>query len=195
MRAAGDGDRLYAQGHWGTFRSDDGGDSWTEITEGLPSDFGMVMAAHPSNPDVAYVLPLVGGEFRCPPEAKLRVYRTSDAGKTWEPMTRGLPQQEAYMGIYREGMAVDTMDQRRRLLRHQHGPALRQQGRRRHVAVHQGQPAADQQRQRCRHLSPARSSSLPPAAVQSVVTDVLVTLVLYDLINTLIDSVINEGIG
>jgi len=110
VRAAGEGDRLYAQGHWGTFRSDDGGDSWTEITEGLPSDFGMVMAAHPSNPDVAYVLPLVGGEFRCPPEAKLRVYRTSDAGKTWEPMTRGLPQQEAYMGIYREGMAVDTMD-------------------------------------------------------------------------------------
>jgi hypothetical protein len=110
VHAAGDGDRLYAQGHWGTFRSDDGGDSWTEITEGLPSDFGMVMAAHPHNPDVAYVLPLVGGEFRCPPEAKLRVYRTSDAGKTWEPMTKGLPQQEAYMGIYREGMAVDSMD-------------------------------------------------------------------------------------
>jgi photosystem II stability/assembly factor-like uncharacterized protein len=109
VRAAGDGDRLYAQGHWGTFRSDNGGDSWTEITQGLPSDFGMVMGAHPYNPDVAYTVPLVGGEFRCPPDAALRVYRTSDAGKTWEPMTKGLPQTEAYMGIYREGMAVDTM--------------------------------------------------------------------------------------
>jgi hypothetical protein len=109
VRAGGDGDRLYAQGHWGTFRSDDGGENWTEITEGLPSDFGMVMAAHPHNPDVAYTLPLVGGEFRCPPEAKLRVFRTNNAGATWEPMTKGLPQEEAYMGIYREGMAVDRM--------------------------------------------------------------------------------------
>jgi photosystem II stability/assembly factor-like uncharacterized protein len=110
VRAAGDGQRLYAQGHWGTYRSDDGAQSWVEITEGLPSDFGMVMAAHPHNPDVAYVLPLIGGEFRCPPEAKLRVFRTTNAGKTWDPLGRGLPQEEAYMGIYREGMSVDNLD-------------------------------------------------------------------------------------
>ncbi len=103
-------DRLYAQVHWGTVRSDDGAESWVDITAGLPSDFGMVMAAHPRNADVAYVLPLVSGEFRTPPEGKLRVYRTSDAGASWEPLTKGLPQQDAYMGTYREGMAIDRLD-------------------------------------------------------------------------------------
>jgi hypothetical protein len=103
-------DRLYAQVHWGTVRSDDGGDSWVDITQGLPSDFGMVMAAHPRNADVAYVAPLVGGEFRVPPEGKLRVWRTSDAGASWEPLAKGLPQEAAYMGTYREGMAIDRLD-------------------------------------------------------------------------------------
>ncbi|MPZ50537.1 MAG: exo-alpha-sialidase [Dehalococcoidia bacterium] len=102
--------RLYAQTHWGTYRSDDGAASWTEITEGLPSDFGMQMATHPHNADVAYVLPLQGAEFRGPPEGKLRVYRTSDAGKTWEAMTKGLPQEDAFMGSYREGMTADNLD-------------------------------------------------------------------------------------
>jgi photosystem II stability/assembly factor-like uncharacterized protein len=110
VHAAGDGDRLYAQTHYGTYRSDDGAETWTEITEGLPSDFGMVMAAHPSDPDTAYVVPLQGAEFRCPPDGKLRVYRTTDAGKTWEAMTKGLPQDNAYMGTYREAMSTDTLD-------------------------------------------------------------------------------------
>jgi photosystem II stability/assembly factor-like uncharacterized protein len=106
---AGSNDRLYAQTHWGTYRSDDGAASWTEITEGLPSDFGFQMAAHPANPDVAYVLPLQGAEFRAPPEGKLRVYRTSDAGKSWQAMTKGLPQSDAFMGTYREGMSADNL--------------------------------------------------------------------------------------
>ncbi|MBM3946741.1 MAG: exo-alpha-sialidase, partial [SAR202 cluster bacterium] len=92
VRAAGNRPKLYAQVHWGTFRSDDGAKSWKDITAGLPSDFGMVMAAHPRNSDVAYVLPLQSGEMRTPPEGKLRVYRTENAGKTWEALTKGLPQ-------------------------------------------------------------------------------------------------------
>ncbi len=111
VRAAGDSDRLYAQTHWGTYRSDDGGSNWDDITEGLPSDFGMVMEAHPTDPDTAYVLPLQGAEFRCPPEGKLRVYRTTNAGKSWEALTNGLPQESAFMGTYREAMATDTCDQ------------------------------------------------------------------------------------
>jgi hypothetical protein len=110
VHAGGDNDRLYAQTHWGTYRSDDGATTWADITEGLPADFGMVMAAHPHNPDVAYVLPLQGAEFRGPPEGKLRVYRTSDAGNTWEALTNGLPQEEAFMGTYREAMTTDSLD-------------------------------------------------------------------------------------
>jgi photosystem II stability/assembly factor-like uncharacterized protein len=110
VAAAGDGERLYTQTHYGTYRSDDGAQTWTEITEGLPSDFGMMMAAHPSDPDTAYVLPLQGAEFRCPPEGKLRVYRTADGGKSWEALTKGLPQENAYMGTYREAMGTDTLE-------------------------------------------------------------------------------------
>ncbi|MBM3946740.1 MAG: exo-alpha-sialidase [SAR202 cluster bacterium] len=110
VHAAGSRQRLYAQTHWGAYRGDDGAKSWRDITEGLPSDFGMVMAAHPRDPDVAYVLPLQGAEFRCPPEARLRVYRTQDAGQTWAPLTKGLPQRGAYMGTYREAMMVDALD-------------------------------------------------------------------------------------
>jgi photosystem II stability/assembly factor-like uncharacterized protein len=109
VAAAGEGNRLYTQTHYGTYRSDDGAATWTDITEGLPSDFGMMMAAHPSDPDTAYVLPLQGAEFRCPPEGKLRVYRTTDAGKSWQALTKGLPQDNAYMGTYREAMGTDTL--------------------------------------------------------------------------------------
>lgn len=59
---------------------------------------------------MAYVVPLVSGEFRTPPEGKLRVYRTSDAGCSWEPLTKGLPQRNAYMGTYREGLAIDALE-------------------------------------------------------------------------------------
>jgi photosystem II stability/assembly factor-like uncharacterized protein len=111
VRSAGDGDRLYAQTHYGTYRSDDGASTWTEITEGLPSDFGFVMAAHPTDPDTAFVLPLQGAEFRVPPEGKLKVYRTTDAGRSWQAMSNGLPQKDAYMGTYREAMCTDGFDE------------------------------------------------------------------------------------
>ena len=110
VAAGGSKTRFYAQTHWGTYRSDDAAKTWVDITEGLPSDFGMVMAAHPSDPDTAYVAPLGGGEMRTPPEGKLRVYRTRNAGKKWEVLTKGLPQKEAFMGMYREGMCTDSLD-------------------------------------------------------------------------------------
>ena len=110
MHAAGDNDRLYLQGHTGTYRTDNGGDTWTEITPGLPSEFALAGAAHPHDPDTAYTVPLQSGDLRCPPEFKLRVFRTQDAGKSWHPLTNGLPQEQAYMGVYRDGLSTDRMD-------------------------------------------------------------------------------------
>jgi photosystem II stability/assembly factor-like uncharacterized protein len=54
------------------------------------------------------VIPLQGGEFRCPPKGSLKVYRSTNGGKKWEALTKGLPQQDAFCGIYRESMATDT---------------------------------------------------------------------------------------
>lgn len=111
LPAAGKADRLYLQGHWGTYRSDNGGDDWVEITEGLPSAFALAMTTHPHDRDTAYVVPLRGGEFRAPPEEKLRVFRTRDAGASWEPLTNGLPQEGAFMGVYRDALCNDSLPQ------------------------------------------------------------------------------------
>ena len=107
--APGDNDRLYMQGHWGTYRSDDGAEHWVDITAGLPSEFGLAMTTHPKNAEAMYTMPLVGGNFRCPPEGKLRVFRTQDAGTSWQGMGKGLPQEDAFMGVYRDGMCSDQL--------------------------------------------------------------------------------------
>ena len=103
-----DHDRLYQQNHCGMHRSDDAGRSWTEITEGLPSDFGFAAAAHPHDRDAFYVVPLDGGHGRVVPDGRMAVWRTRDAGGSWEQLTRGLPE-SAYVGVLREGMAIDSL--------------------------------------------------------------------------------------
>ena len=105
-----DHDRLYQQNHCGMHRSDDGGASWQEITEGLPSDFGFAAAAHPHDRDTFYVVPLDAGHGRFMPDGRAAVWRTRDAGAHWERLDRGLPQRHAYLGVLREGMAIDDLD-------------------------------------------------------------------------------------
>ncbi|MGI8735340.1 MAG: WD40/YVTN/BNR-like repeat-containing protein [Pyrinomonadaceae bacterium] len=100
--------RLFLQNHWGLYRSDDGGDSWTDIANGVPSDFGFALEIDHHNPNTAYIIPLESDEFRCTPEAKLRVYKTSNAGESWEPLTTGLPQENAFETVLRDGMSGDT---------------------------------------------------------------------------------------
>jgi photosystem II stability/assembly factor-like uncharacterized protein len=102
-------ERLFLQNHWGLYRSDDWGDSWQDIANGVPSDFGFAMQMHPHDPDTVYIVPLESDEFRCTPEAKLRVYRTRDAGAHWEPLTAGLPQSGAYETVLRDGMSADSL--------------------------------------------------------------------------------------
>lgn len=100
--------RLFLQNHWGLYRSDDWGDAWTDIANGVPSDFGFGMAMHPHDPDTVYIVPMESDEFRCCPEAKLRVYRTRDAGESWEPLTEGLPQEGAYETVLRDALDTDS---------------------------------------------------------------------------------------
>src|SRR6478752_6367261 len=101
---------FFLPNHLGLYRSDDAGNSWKDIANGVPSDFGFCMAAHPHDPDTVYIVPIESDEYRCTPEGKLRVYRTQNAGKSWEPMTRGLPQKDALETILRDSLATDTCD-------------------------------------------------------------------------------------
>lgn len=103
-------ERLFLQNHWGLYRSDDWGDTWQDIANGVPSDFGFSMQMHPHDPDTVYIVPIESDQFRCTPEAKLRVYRTRDAGKSWEPLSKGLPQENAYETILRDALTADTHD-------------------------------------------------------------------------------------
>jgi photosystem II stability/assembly factor-like uncharacterized protein len=103
-------ERMFLQNHWGLYRSDDSGESWTDIADGVPSDFGFAMAIHPEDPDCAWIVPLESDGFRCTPEGKLRVYRTRNAGGSWKALTKGLPQKEAYETVLRDAMAVDSLD-------------------------------------------------------------------------------------
>ncbi|MDE2686154.1 MAG: exo-alpha-sialidase [Chloroflexota bacterium] len=108
---------IYQQNHCGVYRTDDGGDTWHDITDGLPSRFGMALGLHPHDADTLYVLPEdnvladgeVGGDFRIVSGNKFRVFRSRDGGRNWEALTNGLPQKNAYLHSMREGMATDSL--------------------------------------------------------------------------------------
>jgi photosystem II stability/assembly factor-like uncharacterized protein len=109
VQHASEPDRLFLQNHGGLYRSDDGGESWKDVANGVPSDFGFAMAAHPHDADCVYIVPLESAAFRCTPDARLRVYRTRNAGRSWQPLARGLPQERAYETVLRDALATDAL--------------------------------------------------------------------------------------
>ncbi|HVZ38044.1 MAG TPA: exo-alpha-sialidase [Candidatus Kapabacteria bacterium] len=103
-------DVLFMQKHWDVMRSDDAGDSWTEVSGNLPTDFGFPIDVHAHEPETIYVVPIKSDGEHYPPEGKLRVYRSRTGGNEWEPLTNGLPQSNCYVNVLREAMAVDRLD-------------------------------------------------------------------------------------
>ena len=101
---------LFMQKHWDVTRSDDGADSWREISGNLPSDFGFVIDVNPHEADTIYVVPIKSDSEHYPPDGKLRVYRSRTGGNEWEPLTKGLPQSDCYVNVLRDAMAVDALD-------------------------------------------------------------------------------------
>jgi photosystem II stability/assembly factor-like uncharacterized protein len=101
---------LYMQKHWDVMRSDNAGDMWHEVSGNLPTDFGFPIDVHAHEPETIYVVPIKSDSEHFPPEGKLRVYRSKTGGNEWEPLTKGLPQQDCYVNVLRDAMAVDSMD-------------------------------------------------------------------------------------
>ncbi|HEY7498999.1 MAG TPA: hypothetical protein VH740_10815 [Vicinamibacterales bacterium] len=101
---------LFMQKHWDVLRSDDGGDSWREVSGNLPTDFGFVIDVHAHEPETIYVVPIKSDSEHYPPDGKLRVYRSRSGGNEWEPMTNGLPQQNCFVNVLRDAMSVDALD-------------------------------------------------------------------------------------
>ncbi len=105
-----DATRLYQQSHCGTYRSDDGGSHWHEISAGLPSDFGYALASDPSDPESVLVIPEHNSQFRTTVDGRIRVYRSRDGGRHWTPLADGLPQENAFVTIRRDGLDGDGLD-------------------------------------------------------------------------------------
>jgi len=103
-------DTLFMQKHWDVMRSDDGGDSWREISGDLPTDFGFVVGVHAHEPETVYVVPITSDSHHFPPDGRLRVYRSRTGGGEWEPLGTGLPQQHCYVDVLRDCLAVDSLD-------------------------------------------------------------------------------------
>lgn len=103
-------DVIYQQSHDGMYRSDNGGDDWIDIGEGkLPSRWGFPVVVHPKDPRTVYMIPEESQEYHLTPEGKMTVWRSRDAGETWQPMRKGLPE-GARLDVLRHGMATDTFD-------------------------------------------------------------------------------------
>jgi hypothetical protein len=98
---------LWVQHHNGIFRSTDAAASWMEITDVTPSAFGFPVAVHPHDPDVAWFVPAVKDEKRYPVDGRVVVNRTRDGARTFDTLTRGLPQEHAYDLVFRHALDID----------------------------------------------------------------------------------------
>ncbi|HUR32326.1 MAG TPA: sialidase family protein [Vicinamibacterales bacterium] len=103
-------DVLFMQKHWDVMRSDNAGDTWTEVSGNLPTDFGFPIDIHAHEPDTIYVVPIKSDSEHYPPDGKLRVYRSRTGGNEWEELSRGLPQKDCYVNVLRDAMAVDSLE-------------------------------------------------------------------------------------
>jgi photosystem II stability/assembly factor-like uncharacterized protein len=103
-------DTLFMQKHWDVMRSDDAGDNWTKISGDLPTDFGFVIDTHAHQPDTVYVVPIKSDAEHFPLDGALKVYRSTAGGNEWQPLTHGLPQQNCYVNVLRDAMAVDRLE-------------------------------------------------------------------------------------
>ncbi len=101
---------VFMQKHWDVMRTDDCGDMWHEVSGNLPTDFGFPISVHAHEPETIYVVPIKSDSEHFPPDGKLRVYRSRSGGNEWEALTNGLPQEDCYVNVLRDSMAVDKLD-------------------------------------------------------------------------------------
>lgn len=107
-------DRIYQQNHCGLYRLDQPATRWVRIGDNLPRDVGDIgfpVELHPRDPDTAWVFPMDGTDVwpRTSPGGRPAVYRTRDAGATWERQDVGLPER-AWYTVKRQAMTTDHAD-------------------------------------------------------------------------------------
>jgi photosystem II stability/assembly factor-like uncharacterized protein len=107
-----DGRVVLAATSRGVFRSADGGATWAAANQGLPHPAARELAFAPSAPDIVYVTLATTARDQEPWNGG--VFRSQDAGMTWEARNGGLPTQVArreqsiYMASNAKEIAVDA---------------------------------------------------------------------------------------
>jgi hypothetical protein len=110
-------DRLYQQNHCGIYRLDrsgkPSGDAWQRIGRKMPKrvgDIGFPMVVHPRDADTAWVFPMDGTTVwpRTSPDGRPAAYVTRNAGRTWQRLDEGLPENQAWWTVKRQAMTVDA---------------------------------------------------------------------------------------
>jgi len=101
---------MYLQNHPGVYRTSNEGRAWVSIENGLPSEFGFPMVAHPRRGGTIYTFPLTSDEFRVPPGGIPRVWRSRNAGGSWEPLGTGLPENNGFFTVLRDAFSADTLE-------------------------------------------------------------------------------------
>lgn len=99
---------IWQQNHCGIFRTENGGEMWQLISK--PDEFphyGFALAIDHTNPDRAWVIPALSDEMRIAPDLSLKVYRTEDAGKSWQALSNGLPQADCFDIVFRHSLDIN----------------------------------------------------------------------------------------
>ncbi len=144
VMAQGMPDRLYQQNHCGMYRSEDGGRHWDSIEAGLPSSFGFPAAVHPRDPATLYLLPLNGDiAGRYVPDAQGRGLAHPGRRRQLAGAARGSAPGQHVLRRAAPGDGHRPARAGRRLLRHQHGRAVRQRRRGRQLALRRAASAGD----------------------------------------------------
>ncbi len=112
VQCAAQPDHFWTQHHCGIWRSTDDCESWDRIESAGPSVFGFAVAVHPEDPETAWFVPATDDTSRIPVDGKVVVTRTRDGGKTFDVLTEGLPQENAYDLTYRHALDIDDSGQR-----------------------------------------------------------------------------------
>lgn len=103
-------DVLYQQNHCGIYKSTNAGDSWIDIQQNLPSEFGFPIALDVHHPETLFVV-VEDPEARHNIGKQFTIYRTENSGEHWEPLTKGLPDGPGVLlGVLRHALCTDTQD-------------------------------------------------------------------------------------
>jgi photosystem II stability/assembly factor-like uncharacterized protein len=73
-------------------------------------DIGFPMVVHPRDANTAWVFPMDGTSVwpRTSPQGRPAAYVTRNAGRTWQRLDQGLPENQAWWTVKRQAMTVDT---------------------------------------------------------------------------------------